>query len=145
MTESDLKDINRARKSVGLAPLEPGETTCLRCQKTFWSWAKAYNRICPSCGKVTKLPEDASPVDVSDICPDVQVANHLTEIELWRTTPRSRNQKEIYRHGRHIVDLDEDHLHLYDPEHENEYISDEETEEDLCQALQEWDTRNIQD
>lgn len=130
--DKELKDINKARAKVGLPPLQPGPVECLMCHQTFESWARAYNRICPRCKRLTS--DEPTTVDLSDICTDVDVASSLNEIDLWRTNPRSRHKREIYRHGHQIVDLEEDHLHLFDPDHENDYLCDEEEEEDECLA-----------
>jgi hypothetical protein len=29
--------------------LYAGRTTCLRCDKEFWSWDRRQNRLCPRC------------------------------------------------------------------------------------------------
>jgi peptide subunit release factor 1 (eRF1) len=43
--QKDLKEINKARKLVGLKPIEPTKRKCLRCDKEFISYG-ANHRMC---------------------------------------------------------------------------------------------------
>ena len=53
MTITDL------RKRLGLPPLKPGIVKCLGidCEKDFYSWDKANNRICPECKRRQNIEE----------------------------------------------------------------------------------------
>ena len=45
----ERRDVDEVRKRDGLAPLDPGRVTCLKCGKSFKSWDKKNNRRCPEC------------------------------------------------------------------------------------------------
>lgn len=58
-----MKDVEKLRKLMDLPPLFPGYTTCLMCDKEFYSWCKRKNRRCPSCEK--KLMQE--PIEIEEV------------------------------------------------------------------------------
>ena len=64
MKNSTDETLDELRDRMCLPKKNPGETTCLMCGESFWSWDKKRNRRCKQCNESLKKGYDDALDDV---------------------------------------------------------------------------------
>jgi predicted amidophosphoribosyltransferase len=55
-----------------------GRTTCLRCDKQFWSWDRRQNRLCPRCRN--ELSQEPTEEPTHPLPPPVRQSRNIDEV-----------------------------------------------------------------